>query len=95
MPTSSPNLQAVARAYIAASASSLRPLKATAEEFGLSERTAARRIAEARACGLIPDSTVPTNPRVAAIAAELGVSVDAVLNALRKHAPNGDLRVRV
>ncbi|MCT1363295.1 hypothetical protein [Microbacterium sp. p3-SID131] len=88
-------LHEVARVYIEAAASSRTPLKVVADHFGVSQSTATRRVAAARKSGLVPEVTSTTNPYVAAICADLGVSVEAFEAAVRRHAPNGNLRVQV
>lgn len=89
------NLEEIATVYVEAAARSRTPLKVTAAHFGVSQSTATRRVSEARRAGLIPEDAGPTNPYVAAIAADLGVSVEEFEAAVRRHAPGGNLRVQV
>jgi DNA-binding Lrp family transcriptional regulator len=89
------DLKAVARVYLRAAATSRKPIKTVADEFGVSQSTATRRVRDARDAGLIPEDVPTTNPYLPKIAAELGVTVEALERAIAKHAPNGNLRVIV
>lgn len=89
------DIHEVARIYIDASSQSRRPLKAVSERFGVSQSTATRRVAEARRKGLIPIKLPTVNPYVYAICEDLGITVESFESAVRRHAPDGNLRVQV
>lgn len=89
------HLRRVAEVYLRAAATSRKPIKSVAEALGVSQSTATRRVREAREAGLMPEHVPTTNPYLPAIAEELGVTVEALEDAIAKHAPNGNLRVVV
>lgn len=89
-------LERVAEVYREAARVGERPAKAVKNDLGCTQSTASRRIAAARAAGLLDPYEVETytfvNVKAFRIAEALGVSYPALMAAIREHA-NGDLRL--
>jgi DNA-binding Lrp family transcriptional regulator len=86
------SVEEVADLYVAAAFRGEGPTKAVADHLGFSRATAGRRVAEAKARGLIPPDSARRNPKVTAVAEALGVSYEDLMRAIHDHA-DGDLRV--
>lgn len=88
-------IEAAADVWNAAAQTGNRPTATVAEHFVIPERTAAHWVRKAREAGLLnpPTKRVPgTNPKLIAVADELGVTVDALREAILRQ--GGDLRIR-
>lgn len=84
-------LRGIAIVYRYAAREGHPPVQAVARLLGVGLRTATRRIAEARRAGLLGDVAIH-NRKVAAVAKSLGVTYEALANAVVQHA-GGDLRI--
>lgn len=87
--------QRVADVYIAAASAGQHPSRAVALVFGVTPGAARYRVKRTRAAGLIPPSAPRTNarwnPKVLAIAADLGVDASDVERAIMR--VGGDVRI--
>ena len=78
----------VARVYNESLDFDHKPLVYVAKRFGVSQSTAARRVAEARQLGLIAPVTAGSqgiSPRVVSVAKELGVDPRRLRDVIRAH----------
>jgi hypothetical protein len=89
-------LERVAAIYRSARERGERPSLTVMTTLGLNRSATSRRLVKVRALGLLeparPGRTTPRNAKAEAIAQELGVTYEALVGAVLKHA-NGDFRV--
>jgi len=90
--TDDKTLAEVAKVYLNAAATNGRPALAVQSYLAVAPRVADRLIRQAKDAGLIDRKTPRNNPKIVAVANRLGVSPDALREAVLEVA-NGDLRV--